>query len=90
MNESIPIQSTDFWAKVMEMLQQNWAVIEPEATETELRFPDRNSELGEPVAVAGPQVRTERQGFGAEPGRRKWLPPENATRNAASFSSRMP
>ena len=29
MNESISIQSTDYWFKVIEMLQQNWALIEP-------------------------------------------------------------
>jgi hypothetical protein len=28
MNEIVPIQSADFWVKVVEMLQQNWAVIE--------------------------------------------------------------
>ena len=29
MNEPVPIQSTDFWVKVVEMLQQNWALIQP-------------------------------------------------------------
>lgn len=29
MNESVTIQSTDYWFKVIEMLQQNWALIEP-------------------------------------------------------------
>jgi hypothetical protein len=28
MNESVAIRSSDFWVKVVEMLQQNWAVIE--------------------------------------------------------------
>jgi hypothetical protein len=28
MNETISIQSTDYWFKVIEMLQQNWALIE--------------------------------------------------------------
>ena len=28
MNEEIPIQSRDYWFKVIEMLQQNWAFIE--------------------------------------------------------------
>jgi len=32
MNEPVAIQDTDFWVKVIEMLQQNWAVIEPDAT----------------------------------------------------------
>ena len=29
MSEPVPIQSDDFWVKVVEMLQQNWALIEP-------------------------------------------------------------
>jgi hypothetical protein len=29
MNEAVPIESQDFWVKVVDMLQQNWAVIEP-------------------------------------------------------------
>jgi hypothetical protein len=33
MNDSIAIQNTDFWVKIVEMLQQNWAVIEVEDTE---------------------------------------------------------
>jgi hypothetical protein len=32
MNEPVAIQGTDFWVKVVEMLQQNWAVIEPDPT----------------------------------------------------------
>jgi hypothetical protein len=34
MNEVIAIQNTDFWVKIVEMLQQNWAVIEPKDAET--------------------------------------------------------
>jgi hypothetical protein len=30
MNAPIAIQNTDFWVKIVEMLQQNWAVIEAE------------------------------------------------------------
>ena len=30
MTGSVTIQSTDFWVKVVEMLQQNWALIEGE------------------------------------------------------------
>src|SRR6267378_1852047 len=30
MNEPVTIHSTDFWVKVVEMLQQNWALIEDE------------------------------------------------------------
>jgi hypothetical protein len=33
MSEPISIQSHDFWAKIVEMLQQNWAVIEPQPAE---------------------------------------------------------
>jgi hypothetical protein len=29
-NEPVEIRSTDFWVKVVEMLQQNWALIEEE------------------------------------------------------------
>ena len=28
MSENVPIQSRDYWFKVVEMLQQNWALIE--------------------------------------------------------------
>jgi hypothetical protein len=30
MNERVPIENEDVWVKVVDMLQQNWAVIEPE------------------------------------------------------------
>jgi len=30
MNEPLGIKSTDFWVKVVEMLQQNWALIDDE------------------------------------------------------------
>jgi hypothetical protein len=33
MNEPVAIRSADFWVKVVEMLQQNWAVIEAEEAE---------------------------------------------------------
>lgn len=29
MNESVPIQSRDYWFKVIDMLQQNWALVAP-------------------------------------------------------------
>jgi hypothetical protein len=32
MSVSVPIQSRDFWVKVVEMLQQNWALIEPKGS----------------------------------------------------------
>jgi hypothetical protein len=31
MNEEVPIQSRDYWFKVIEMLQQNWALIDPDS-----------------------------------------------------------
>jgi hypothetical protein len=33
MSDLVGLNNDDFWMKVVEMLQQNWAVIEPEATE---------------------------------------------------------
>jgi len=30
MNERVPTENEDFWVKVVDMLQRNWAVIEPE------------------------------------------------------------
>ncbi|MBB5349964.1 hypothetical protein HNR46_000185 [Haloferula luteola] len=30
MNEPVEIQSRDYWFKVIEMLQQNWALFDPE------------------------------------------------------------
>ncbi len=32
MTETVAINSDDFWVKVVEMLQQNWALIEPVLT----------------------------------------------------------
>lgn len=29
MRDDVPIKSRDFWVKIVEYLQQNWAVIEP-------------------------------------------------------------
>ena len=29
MNDPVPIQSQDYWFKAIEMLQQNWALIDP-------------------------------------------------------------
>ena len=34
MNDRVAIQSTDFWVKVVEMLQQNWALIDAEENGT--------------------------------------------------------
>lgn len=56
MSESVPIQSRDYWFKVIEMLQQNWALIDSDAAGVvvyfvsdtsgvfdELRFPSQAS-----------------------------------------------
>lgn len=33
MTETVSIEADDFWVKVVEMLQQNWALIEPTASD---------------------------------------------------------
>ena len=38
MLDVVPIQSRDFWVKVVEMLQQNWALIEPEGSKVTIYF----------------------------------------------------
>jgi hypothetical protein len=38
MSETITIRSTDFWVKVVEMLQQNWALIEDETPGVRVYF----------------------------------------------------
>ena len=38
MNEPVAIETGDFWVKVVEMLQQNWALIEPEAQSVRVYF----------------------------------------------------
>ena len=38
MNEPVSIQSSDYWFKVVEMLQQNWALIEPSASGVTVYF----------------------------------------------------
>lgn len=36
--DAVPIQSHDFWIKVVGMLQQNWALIEPEGSKVTIYF----------------------------------------------------
>jgi hypothetical protein len=38
MSDAVPIQSRDFWVKVVEMLQQNWALIEPGGDQVTVYF----------------------------------------------------
>ncbi|MEY4299652.1 MAG: hypothetical protein RIR25_888 [Verrucomicrobiota bacterium] len=38
MSENLSIQSRDFWVKVVEVLQQNWALIEPEGGSVTVYF----------------------------------------------------
>lgn len=58
MNEEVPIQSRDYWFKVIEMLQQNWALIDADPTGVvvyffgdtsgvfdEMRFPSQDSAM---------------------------------------------
>ncbi len=36
--EVVPIQSNDFWVKIVEMLQHNWALIEPQGDKLTVYF----------------------------------------------------
>jgi hypothetical protein len=58
MTEEVPIQSRDYWFKVIEMLQQNWALIDSDAAGVvvyffgdtsavfdEMRFPSQDSAM---------------------------------------------
>ena len=38
MSNAVPIQSRDFWVKVVDMLQQNWALIEPAGRKVTIYF----------------------------------------------------
>jgi hypothetical protein len=38
MSDAVPIKAQDFWVKVVEMLQQNWALIEPEGDKVTIFF----------------------------------------------------
>lgn len=38
MSDTVPIQSRDFWVKVVDMLQQNWALIEPMGSKVTIYF----------------------------------------------------
>jgi hypothetical protein len=38
MSDFVLIQSRDFWVKVVDMLQQNWALIEPEGSKVTIYF----------------------------------------------------
>jgi hypothetical protein len=38
MSGAVPIKTRDFWVKVVEMLQQNWALIEPEGSKVTIYF----------------------------------------------------
>jgi hypothetical protein len=37
-SDVVPIESRDFWVKVVEMLQQNWALIEPKGSKVTIYF----------------------------------------------------
>lgn len=38
MSDVVPIKTRDFWVKVVEMLQQNWALIEPKGSKVTIHF----------------------------------------------------
>lgn len=38
MSDVVPIQSRDFWVKVVEMLQHNWALIEAQGDKVTVHF----------------------------------------------------
>jgi hypothetical protein len=38
MSDVVPIKTQDFWVKVVEMLQQNWALIEPKGSKVTIYF----------------------------------------------------
>ena len=38
MSDAVPIQSRDSWVKVVDMLQQNWALIKPEGSKVTIYF----------------------------------------------------
>jgi hypothetical protein len=50
MSETITIQSTDFWVKVVEMLQQNWALIEDETPGVRVYFISDISDVFDEIA----------------------------------------
>lgn len=50
MKETITIQSTDFWVKVVEMLQQNWALIEDETPGVRVYFISDTSGVFDEIA----------------------------------------
>ena len=37
-SDAVPIKTRDFWVKVVDMLQQNWAPIEPEGSKVTIYF----------------------------------------------------
>lgn len=57
MNEPVRIESGDFWVKVVEMLQQNWATIEPDPT-TGVRVYFINDTSGVFDEIASPSAST--------------------------------
>jgi hypothetical protein len=45
MSDTIPIKGDDLWVKVVEMLQQNWASIEPEEDGVRVYFINDTSQV---------------------------------------------
>ncbi len=50
MNESVQIRSRDYWFKVIEMLQQNWALVESTAQDATVFFVNDTSGVFDEIA----------------------------------------
>lgn len=66
MSETLNIQSRDYWFKVVEMLQQNWALVEPDSADVVVYFVSDASGVFDELHFATPEEATQalqRNGF---------------------------
>lgn len=66
MTESIPIQSRDYWFKLIEMLQQNWALVDESADGVTVYFVSDTSGVFDELkfkSAAEAEVALRRNGF---------------------------
>lgn len=66
MSETIAIEGADLWVKVIEMLQQNWASIEPAEENVEIFFITDTSQIFDRLtfdSVADAEAALARNGF---------------------------
>ena len=66
MSEAIPMSGNDLWVKVVEMLQQNWASIEPADEGVEIYFITDTSQVFDRMtfdSVADAETALSRNGF---------------------------